>query len=113
MGLVLAYGPEMPCSTKVELSGASARQGKETVHLVGNRTSWWDDRAGTDVLVDLAAVVVHDSPGKGNDNGRLDKKLIKCLMGSVDDLSGYMPIRTTSTWDYGVCPPHCGIVRKI
>src|SRR3954464_9261335 len=26
--------------------GANAREGKETVHLVGNRTSCWDDRAG-------------------------------------------------------------------
>ena len=47
---------------KVELYGANARQGKETVHLVGNRMSWWDDRAGTDVLVDLTDVVVRDSP---------------------------------------------------
>ena len=29
--------------------GAHARQGKETVHLVGNRKTWWDDKAGTDV----------------------------------------------------------------
>src|SRR4051812_47756137 len=49
VGLVLARGREIPCSTKVELFGAHARQGKETVHLVGNRTSWLDDRAGTDV----------------------------------------------------------------
>ena len=50
---------------KVELFGAHARQGKETVHLVGNRTIWWDDRAGTDVLVVLTAVVVRDSSKKG------------------------------------------------
>src|SRR3954469_25853341 len=37
VGLVLAHGREIPCSTKVELSGANTRQGKETVHLVGNR----------------------------------------------------------------------------
>ena len=37
VGLVLARGCEMPCSTKVELFGANARQGKEMVHLVGNR----------------------------------------------------------------------------
>ena len=49
VGLVLARGREMPCSTKVELFGANTRQGQETVHLVGNRMSWWDDRAGTDV----------------------------------------------------------------
>ena len=49
VGLVLARGREMPCSTKVELFGANARQGKETVYLVGKRTSWWDERAGTDV----------------------------------------------------------------
>ena len=49
VGLVLARGREMPCSMKVELFGANARQDKETVHLGGNRTSWWDDRAGTDV----------------------------------------------------------------
>ena len=49
VGLVLARGSEMPCSTKVELFGANTRKGKETVHLVGNRMSWWDDRAGTDV----------------------------------------------------------------
>ena len=35
--------------TKVELFVSAARQGKETVHLDGNRMSWWDDRAGTDV----------------------------------------------------------------
>ena len=34
---------------KVELFGANARQGKETVYLVGNRKSWWDDREGTDI----------------------------------------------------------------
>ena len=42
-------GRRIPCCTKVELFGAHARQGKETVHLVGNRESWWDDRAGTEV----------------------------------------------------------------
>src|ERR1041385_4688625 len=42
-------GRRISCCAKVELFGANARQGKETVHLVGNRTSWWDDRAGTDV----------------------------------------------------------------
>src|SRR3954471_4286745 len=42
-------GRKISCCTKVDLFGANARQGKETVHLVGNRMSWWDDRAGTDV----------------------------------------------------------------
>src|SRR3954468_22947901 len=45
-GPSIVRGREIPCCTKVELFGANARQGKETVHLVGNRTSWWDDRAG-------------------------------------------------------------------
>ena len=35
--------------TEVVLFVSDARQGKETVHLVGNRKSWWDDRAGTDI----------------------------------------------------------------
>ena len=60
MGLVLTRGREIPFSTKVELLGANARQGKETVHLVGNHTSWWDDRAPT-LLVDLTVVVDRDS----------------------------------------------------
>ena len=38
VGLVLARGREMPCNMKVKLFGANARQGKETVHLVGNRS---------------------------------------------------------------------------
>src|SRR4051812_15720613 len=42
-------GRQISFCTKVELFGANARQGKETVHLVGNRTSWWDVRAGIDV----------------------------------------------------------------
>ena len=49
VGLLLACGHEMLCSTKVELFRANGRQGKDTVHLVGNRTSWWDDRVGTTV----------------------------------------------------------------
>src|ERR1044072_982939 len=43
------HGRKIPCCTKVEPFGANARQGKETVHLVGNRDSWWDDRVGTEV----------------------------------------------------------------
>src|SRR4051812_42933390 len=42
-------GRRISCCTKVELFGANTRQGKETVHLVVNRTSCWDDRAGTDI----------------------------------------------------------------
>ena len=47
------------------LQQAHVRQGKETVYFVGNRKSWWDDRAGTDVLVVLAVVVVRDLSRKG------------------------------------------------
>src|SRR3954465_11608560 len=71
--------------------GANARQGKETVHLVGNRTSWWDDRAGTNVT---GGPDCCRSPRlisiRGNDNGRPDRKLIKCLTGSADDLSSLL-----------------------
>ena len=41
------------------------------------------------------------------------ENLITCLTGSADDLSGYMPIRTTSTWDYDVGPLRCGLVRGL
>src|SRR3954465_15505873 len=34
-------------------------------------------------------------------------------MDSADDLSGYMPIRTASTWDYGVGPLRCSLVRGL
>src|SRR4051812_42768200 len=34
-------------------------------------------------------------------------------MGSMDDLSGYMPLRTASTWDYSVGPLHCSIIRGL
>src|SRR3954462_2159451 len=35
-------------------------------------------------------------------------------MGQVDDLSGSScPLRTTSTWDYGVGPLCCGLVRGL
>src|SRR4051812_21541050 len=50
---------------------------------------------------------------KDNDHGCSFRKLIKCLMDSADDLSGYMPIRTASTWDYGVVPLRCGLVRGL
>src|SRR3954465_15773653 len=83
-------GRRIPCCTKVELFGAHARQGKETVHLVGNRESWWDDREGTDVtggpdccrrprLIQLGATITVVST-----------KIIKCLMGSADDLSSLL-----------------------
>src|SRR3954469_16155012 len=100
---------------KVELLGANARQGKETVHLVGNRGDlvgrqgrhrryWWSW-----LLTLTATHSVRD-----NDNGCLDIKLIKFLTVLVDDLSGSTcPIRTTSTWDYGVRPPRCSLVRKL
>ena len=94
VGLVLARGREMPCSTKVELFGANARQGKETVHLVGNHMSWWDDKAGDHRLwlwgwtwlLLLSATHLN----KDNDNGCFDRKLIKCLMDSADDLSSLL-----------------------
>src|SRR4051812_29895573 len=34
-------------------------------------------------------------------------------MDSADDLSGYMPIRTASTWDYSVGPLRCSLVRGL
>ena len=34
-------------------------------------------------------------------------------MDSADDLSGYMLIRTASTWDYGVGPLRCSLVRGL
>src|SRR3954467_12447040 len=34
-------------------------------------------------------------------------------MDSADDLSGYMPIRIASTWDYGVGPLRCSLVRGL
>src|SRR3954464_12583136 len=65
VGLVLARGREMPCSTKVELFGANTRQGKETVHLAGNRKELvgrQGRRPPALVMgVDLVVVVVRDS----------------------------------------------------
>src|SRR3954464_13701644 len=58
--------------------------------------------------VDLAAVVVCDSPRKGQRKRSSRQKILKFLMDQVDDLSGSTcPIRTTSTWDYGVGPLRC------
>src|SRR4051812_46178143 len=34
-------------------------------------------------------------------------------MGSADDLSGYIPIGTASTWDYSVGPLRCSLVRGL
>src|SRR3954464_11347711 len=97
----------MLCCTKVKLFGAYARQGKELVHLVGNRMSlvgrqgrhrryWWS------WLLSLSAT--HSV--RDNDNGCPDRKLIKCLMGSPDDLSSLRLIRTAYTWELRVwaCP---------
>src|SRR3954465_14331456 len=110
-------GRRIPCCTKVELSGANARQGKETVHLVGNCMSWWDDREGGHRLwlwgwtwlLSLSATHLN----KDNDHGYSDRKLIKCLMDSADDLSSHCLVCTTSTWDYGVGPLRCSLVRGL
>ena len=79
--------------------------------------NWWDDRAGGHRLwlwgwtwlMSLSATHLN----KDNDNGCSDKKLIKCLMDSVDDLSSHWLVRTTSTGDYGVGPLRCGLVRGL
>ena len=59
-------GRRISYCTKVELFGANARQGKETVHLVGNRKELvgrQGRRPPALVMgVDLAAVVDRDSP---------------------------------------------------
>src|SRR3954466_8976943 len=59
-------GRKIPYCTKVELYGANARQGKETVHLVGNRSELvgrQGRRPPALVMgVDLAVVVDRDSP---------------------------------------------------
>src|SRR3954467_13077381 len=58
-------GLRIPCCTKVELFGANAKQGKETVHLVGNRRELvgrQGRRPPALVMgVDLTAVVDRDS----------------------------------------------------
>src|SRR3954469_11815090 len=83
VGLVLARGREMPCSTKVELYGAHARQGKETVYLVGNRKELvgrhgrWSPALV--MGVGLTAVVVRTHLNKDNDHDCSNRKLIKCL----------------------------------
>src|SRR3954471_3728625 len=59
-------GRRIPCCTKVELFGVNARQGKETVHLVGNRRELeglQGRRPPALVMgVHLAAIVDRDSP---------------------------------------------------
>src|SRR3954463_6446813 len=59
-------GRRIPYCMKVELFGANTRQGKETVHLVGNRRELVgrQGRRPPALLmgVDLAAVVDRDSP---------------------------------------------------
>src|SRR3954465_11992041 len=59
-------GRRIPCCTEVELFGAHARQGKETVHLVGNRRELVGRQGRRPpalvMAVDLAVVVDHDSP---------------------------------------------------
>ena len=63
--------------------GVLARQGKETVHLVGNRRDLVE-RQGRRPLalvmgVDLTAVVVRESVKSGNDNGwlQVNNKILK------------------------------------
>src|SRR3954465_6441112 len=59
-------GRRIPCCTKVELYGAHARHGKETIHLVGNRRELvgrQGRRPPSLVMgVDLTTVVDCDSP---------------------------------------------------
>ena len=57
-------GRKISCCTKIELLGANARQGKETVHLVGNRRELVGQQGRRPPAlvmgVDLAVVVVRD-----------------------------------------------------
>ena len=74
--------------------------------------SWWDDRAGGHRLwlwgwtwlLSLSATHLN----KDNDHGCSNRKLIKCLTDSADDLSSHWLVRTISTWDYGVGPLRSG-----
>ena len=62
---------------------ASARQGKETGHLVGTREVLRDDRTlgcRLEREVGLATVVVRTLISQSDDNGRLREIMIKCLM---------------------------------
>src|SRR4051812_36528370 len=108
----------MPCSTKVELFGAHTRQGKETVHLVGNRRELVGRQGrwyrlwlwGWTWLLSSTATHLN----KDNDHGCSDRKLIKCLTGSSDDLSSllacthYLPVGLR-VW----APPRRSLVRKL
>ena len=66
VGLVLARGREIPCSTKVELYQEHTREKVRRwfTLLVTARVGGATGQAPT-LLVVLAAVVVHDSLGKG------------------------------------------------
>ena len=66
VGLVLARGREIPCSTKVELYQENTRDKvrRRFTLLVTARVGGTIGQAPT-LLVVLAAVVLHDSPGKG------------------------------------------------
>src|SRR4051812_22272673 len=79
VGLVLAHGREIPYSTKVKLFGANARQGKETIHLVGNRASWWDDRKAPMYWWTWLLSLSMTHLNKDNDNGCSDRKFNKTL----------------------------------
>src|SRR4051812_19965560 len=96
------------------LPRAYARQGKESVHLVGNRTIlvgrqgrhrcyWWS------CLMSLSAT--HSV--RDNDNGCLNRKLIKCLTDSADDLSSLRAY--THCLHVGIrvwAPPQRSLVRE-
>ena len=62
---------------------ASARQGKETGHLVGTREVLRDDRivgCRLEGEVGLATVVVRTLTSQSDDNGCLREVIRKCLM---------------------------------
>src|SRR3954467_10691773 len=79
--------------------------------------SWWDDRAGGHRLWLwgwtwlLSSTATHLN--KDNDHGCSERKYLKCLTDSADDLRGRWLVRTNSTWDYGVGPLRCGLVREL
>src|SRR3954463_4093425 len=74
-------------TTKVELYQEHTRDKvRRRFTLLVTAVTWWDDGAGTDVLVILAAVVVRGSV-KLRQRQRLSRRLIKMLNGSVDVLS--------------------------
>ena len=85
VGLVLARGLEIPCSTKVELFEANTRQGEETVHLVGNHRELVGQQGRQPPAlvmgVDLAVVVVRDSLEQGQRSRLIRQKTNKMLNG--------------------------------